>query len=178
MADPYDSPVPERINDAVRPPGVWAVAAFIAAAGLIILNNATSTNEQRDATDVFPEVVFYLLPLAMYYHLDVADGALSNRQLHLSVLSGYTLISGVPLLFLVTFGPLLVGSDYESFVAADRLFGPYGWYRWAWLILCGILPLLLFVHKLATSRISRLTISCLAIIGHIHNAWFMWIVCH
>ena len=105
--------------------------------------------------------------------------SLSNRQLHLSVLSGYTLLSVIiPLLFLLTLAPLFGGPNYDSFVAANRLFGPYGWYRWAWLVLCGILPLLLLVPKFAAHRFVRLTIACLAICGHIHNAWAVWILCH
>ena len=144
---------------------------------VIAANYATATTIPRELWDVFPHVVFLASPLSFLIHLPHLIAwskdarPLANRRWLLVLLV-------IPTSFVLSISPYFSINPYEGFVVMNRFFGPYGWMFWTWLIALGILPLLELIPVMRRSRLTMVLLSLTAIGFHIHNANWMWRICH
>lgn len=176
MENPYAT---ESLSD-IPSSKSWSLANVLIALvpiSVIAANYATATTIPRELWDVFAHVVFLIAPVSFLIHLP--NLLAWTRETTPSTTRWWILaLLLIPASFLLSISPYFSINPYEGFVVMNRFFGPYGWMLWTWLIVLGILPLLELIPAIRRSRLTMLLLSITAIGFHIHNAYWIWRICH
>ncbi len=181
MENPYSPPQEEgRVAEDARNSD-WSVAGIAIAlgllCGLVAFNYWTATSLTLSLHNAFMHVVFILSPVAVLAHLENWVNSSSSNQRAVSKLM-FVPVTGIPLTFIATWIPYFSANPYEAFIVTNLYFGPYGWMQWLWLSVLGILPMATLFRRVRQSRYVVLVLSCLAMLIHLHNAYWVWQVCH
>lgn len=176
MKNPYAS---ESMSDMPVSKSSFLANVLIALVPICVIapNYATATTIPRELWDVFPHVVFLVVPLSFLVHLphlivwSHKARPLVNRWWVLALLV-------IPASFVLSISPYFSINPYEGFVVTNRFFGPYSWMFWTWLIVLGVLPTPELIPAISRSRLTMMLLSLTVIGFHIHNAYWMWRICH
>ena len=145
--------------------------------GAIAANYGTASNVPRERWDLFAHVVFLFAPASLLIHLPGL--IVGPREITTSKTRWWLLdCLFIPASFLLSISPYFSINPYEVFVVTNRFFGPYGWVLWAWLIVLGVLPFLELIPAIRRSRWMMMLLSLTVIGVHIHNAYWIWRICH
>lgn len=176
MENPYAT---ESMSDMPVSKSTFLASVLIALVPIcvVITNYATATAIPRELWDIFPHVVFLVAPLSFLVHLPhLVAWSYKSRPL----ISRWWVIAllVIPVSFVISISPYFSINPYEGFVVTNRFFGPYGWMFWTWMIVLGVFPLLEFIPTIRQSRLTMMLLSMVVIGFHIHNAYWVWRICH
>lgn len=178
MSNPYRSTAsdsdPGSSSRRSVTPYLFAVAGVL----VVAANYASATSVGLPGPTTFTHVVFCMLPISAAL---VAMRLTPNRQVvgRSSRTLGVVCFALLSISLALAILPYLSLSDpILAFVAENYFFGEYGRLPWTWLVLCGILPLVLICPFADHRTWVRVCASLGILIGHTHNAWVTWGVCH
>ncbi len=181
MQNPYTPPTPIPDNESRSVSGwspfVLLAVITIAICAFITLNYATATAISISTYSSFKHVVFLLTPISTAVLLNY----LINRKATESTRRATAFLVptiGIPLAFAISWLPSFTSNPYERFALMNLYFGPYGWMQWFWLVATGILPAATFRPSIRNSRSALVAILCMVAVAQIHNAYWVWTLCH
>jgi hypothetical protein len=176
MRNPYATE--SRTETPDRTTGFWAnVLIGLVSVSVIAANYASATTIPRERWDYFAHVVFLVSPVSLLIHLPIVI-ALLGKGTPSTQRRWFLVLLLIPVSFAVSISPYFSDNPYEGFSVMNRFFGPHGWMLWTWLIALGVLPFLERISTVRRSRWTMLVLSLTAIGFHIHNAYWVWRICH
>lgn len=176
MENPY---AVESLSDMPSARSGFLAKALIAVVpiGVIAANYATATTIPRERWDVFAHVVFLNSPVSLLIHVPNLI-ARPSETTPLMTRWWFLALLLIPASFLLSISSYFSINPYEGFAVVNRFFGPNGWMHWTWLIVLGILPFFELIPAIRRSRTTMILLSLTAVGFHIHNAYWIWRICH
>jgi|JI9StandDraft_1071089.scaffolds.fasta_scaffold00073_37 hypothetical protein len=176
MDNPYTPPPSSNLPNQTSGPFPTSLMALLPLV-VIAANYTTATSIRWDVPDIFGHVVFFVAPVSFLIHVPNLF-AKPTETLSTATRWSFLAILLIPASFALSISPISSSNPYESFVATNKFFGPYSWMLYTWLIVLGILPLFELIPVIRRSRLTMSMLSLIAIIFHIHNAYWIWKLCH
>lgn len=176
MDNPYTPPPSSNLPNQTSGRFLTSLMALLPMV-VIAANYTTATSIPWDVPDIFGHVVLFVAPVSFLIHFPNLV-AKPTETVPTTTRWSFLAVLLIPASFVLSISPLSSSNPYESFVAINKFFGPDNWMLYTWLIVLGILPLFELIPAIRRSRLTMTLLSLLAISFHIHNAYWIWQICH